>query len=98
MRKKITAKNVFKNEPRVTVQATFTEAALSQLREYHKFEKMAGWSNLTEDEYIGNAASLMVYKWMQETNAAVKLAKDEKVKMIIERDKMNQVLKETENL
>jgi glucosamine--fructose-6-phosphate aminotransferase (isomerizing) len=73
--------------PRETVQATFTEDALSQLREYHKFEKMAGWSNLTEDEFIGWAAEEQVRRWMDTVNTAVEVNKNKNVKKIIERDK-----------
>jgi hypothetical protein len=94
MSKSATVKNVFQDDQtRVTVPATFTEAALAQLREYYKFEVIANGSDLTEAEYIGHAASGQVYKWMQGTNAAVKLTQDKNVKKIIARDRAGRVKK-----
>ncbi|MEN6551893.1 MAG: hypothetical protein ABFC34_03305 [Methanobacterium sp.] len=49
----ITAKQIFKKDKRVTVEATFTEKALEQLLLYYQAGIDNKMHNLTQAEFIG---------------------------------------------
>lgn len=49
----ITAKDVFKKEKCVTVQATLTEKAYAQMLKYYDAGIKNGMHNLTQKEFIG---------------------------------------------
>ena len=72
--KTITSKTVFKHEKKVTVQATFSEKALEQLRIFHKTGLESGLHSLEETEFIGWMAAVGVVSL---TTGEMKLKKTE---------------------
>lgn len=49
----ITAEEIFKNEKRITVNATFTQKAFDQLLNYYNAGVKNKMHNLTQDEFVG---------------------------------------------
>ena len=49
----ITAKDIFKNEKRITVKATFSKKAFDQLLNYYNAGVKNKMHNLTQDEFVG---------------------------------------------